>query len=342
MPENQAEALRDKIKDNEHKLKLDRRGMYEILLGHGVVDSMIEALGEDGTRKFLDAHHKFDAALEKSKNLDFFELVPVHEITAFRSFKEYVMLLRSLLAKIKLMKDDDAVVVRKALEELLELASAKQETATAGATMLNTAPKYGNSVFKGHSIPGVPLSVEQREMLPYSYPDFDTTLSTVLGHCKRTAFHKDLYDDLNVCAKKSLAALSTKRKYVDKVESDFRDYLVEAQSYLRDVNWLGYGLESRKLVTAAAEQGAKIEIDSSMGTVTISCVKTEAYSFLGVNLEVVLRRAVLALAKDSMSNYFFEGRQSGVDVVVAASSRIVQDYALEWLERLTTAFDEKE
>jgi hypothetical protein len=207
--------------------------------------------------------------------------------------------------------------------------------------MIDGAPKYSTSVFTGKSLPAIPLSLERRELLPYSYPDFDKTLGTVLGHCKRSGFNTDLVKDLNECTRKSLEALAFKRKYVDKVESDFRDYLVEAQSYLRDTNWLGYGISSRKLVTAAVDRGARVKLDTGLGTVAISCVRTEAYAFLGVNLEMVLRRAVVALAKDSLSNYFFEGRQSGVDVVVSTSSQIVQDYAVEWLEKLTEAFDEK-
>lgn len=344
MPEDNAATLRTEIEDREKKLSLDRRGMYEILLGHGIIDSMIETLGEEGSQQFLDGHYQFDRAIEKSSEIDFFELVPVHEITAFKSFKEYIALLNSLLGKLKMMQSDDANVVRKALEDLLELATPKQTEPTeavAGAKMISGAPKYGTSVFTGKSLPAIPLSLERRELLPYSYPDFDKTLGTVLGHCKRSGFNKDLVNDLNACARKSLEALAFKRKYVDKVESDFRNYLVEAQAYLRDTNWLGYGITTRKLVTAAVDSGAKVKLDTGLGTVVISCVRTEAYAFLGVNLEMVLRRAIVSLAKDSLSNYFFEGRQSGVDVVVSTSSQIVQDYAVEWLEKLTEAFDEK-
>jgi hypothetical protein len=344
MPREAIEELRDSIKDRERHLRLDQRGIYEILLGRGVIDSMIETLGEDGSRSFLDGMRKFDIALERSNELDLFELIPVHQITAFKSFKEYVAMLRGLLTKLKMMKDDDAVVVRKTLEELLELANAERKTVettkvTAGAKMLDSAPKYGSNRFHGNSLPGVPLSTDQSELLPYSYPDFDETLATVVGHCKRSGFNTTLRSDLNKCMKTSLAALALKRKYVDHVESDPRDYLVEAQSYLRDVNWLGYGLSSRKLVTAAVARGAKAEIDHGIGTIVLSCVRTEAYAFLGSNLEMVLRRSVVALAKDVLANYSFTSRQSGVDVVVSASSRVVQDTALVWLEKLNDAFD---
>ena len=336
------EEFQDSVRNRERHARLDNRGIFEILLGRGVIDSMVATLGEDGAKAFLDEHSKFSTMLDRSKSVDIFELIPVHNITAFKSFKEYIALLRQLLGKLKLLKDDDAVVVRKALEDLLELA-AKPKTepaeATAGLQMEDKAPKYGSNRFHGSSIPGVPLRTEQLELLPYSYPDYEETLNTVLGHCKRTGFTGTLVKDLNTCARKSLAALATKRKYVDHIESDPRDYLVEAQTYLRDVNWLGYGIESRKLVSAAVDRGATVTVDQAMGTIVLACIRTEAYAFLGANLEFVLRNAVVALAKDVLANYAFTARQSGVDQVVSASSKVVQDTALIWLEKLVAAFD---
>jgi hypothetical protein len=121
MPQDKTAELQAQIRSKQNKLSLDNRGMYAILLGRPIVETMIQQLGQDNSDAFLQAHEKFDRALEKSKNIDIFELVPVHELLAFRSFSEYVSLLQRLDAKVKLVKDDDdAKIIHQALTDMLE------------------------------------------------------------------------------------------------------------------------------------------------------------------------------------------------------------------------------
>ena len=333
MPQDKSAVdLQKTIKEKQNKLSVDNRGMYSILLGRPIVETMISTLGEDGANDFLAAHTSFDRALEKNKTIDLFELVPVHEITAFKSFNEYVALLRRIHAKLKMLKEDDAVVVRKALETMLNLAQ-KQAVATASS-------EYGSRKFWGTTLPAVPLNRSSTELLPYSYPDFDTILGIVTGQFNKTNVKAALVRDLNAAMKKSLNALAMHRKYVDHVESDYRDYLVEAQKYLIEHNWLKIGIEDdAKLVSAAVDRGASVSYDPGMEDVVIACIRTSAYTMLGVNLEFVLRRAIYSLFKDVITNYVIDGRQAGLGVTLAASSFIIQETAKTWLKQVHDAFN---
>jgi hypothetical protein len=333
MPQDKSTVdLQKTIREKQNKLSIDNRGMYSILLGRPIVETMISTLGEEGANDFLAAHTTFDRALEKNKTIDLFELVPVHEITAFKSFNEYVALLRRIHAKLKMLKEDDAVVVRKALETMLELAQKKQAVATAS--------EYGSRKFWGTTLPAVPLNKASAELLPYSYPDFDAILGIVTGHFNKTNVKALLVRDLNAAMKKSLKALAMHRKYVDHVESDYRDYLIEAQKYLIEHNWLKIGIESdSKLVSAAVDRGATVSYDPGMEDIAIACIRTSAYTMLGVNLEFVLRRAIYSLFKDVIANYMIDGRQVGLDVTLGASSYLIQETAKTWLKQVHEAFN---
>lgn len=338
MPQDKTAELQAQIRSKQNKLSLDNRAMYGILLGRPIVETMIEQLGDSNADAFLQAHEKFDRALEKSKKIDIFELVPVHELLAFHSFREYVALLSRLDAKVKLLKDDeDAKIIHQALSDMLEIAQRKQQAAEGNTA---TAAEYGQRALHGLSLPALPLSSHARELLPYSYPDFDAVLGIVTGHFNKANFKVLLVRDLNACAKKSLTAIALQRKYVDHVESSYRDYLIEVQRYLVDHNWLRIGLDDAgtKLVSAAVEAGLSVTVDDKRDMITIACDRSCAYATLGVTLETVLRRAIYALFRDVVANYVIDGRQAGLSVAISCCSLVVQDAAKEWLLKLHEAF----
>lgn len=339
MPQDKTAELQAQIRSKQNKLSLDNRGMYAILLGRPIVETMIQQLGQENSDAFLQAHEKFDRALEKSKNIDIFELVPVHELLAFRSFREYVSLLQRLDAKVKLVKDDeDAKIIHQALTDMLEIAQRRQGPSEDGNEV--SAAEYGQRALLGVSLPALPLSRHARELLPYSYPDFDAVLGIVTGHFNKANFKALLVRDLNACAKKSLTAVALQRKYVDHVDSTYQDYLIEAQQYLVDHNWLSIGLDDAgtKLVSAAVDAGIAVSVDDKRGNIAIACGRSCAYATLGVSLETVLRRAIYALFHDVMANYVIDGRQAGLDVALSCCSLVVQDTAKEWLRKLHEAF----
>jgi hypothetical protein len=333
--ENLGTALEKDILEKQVKEKVDARGTYEVLLGTAVISGLRKAVGDDLATEFLDTHAMFDKALENSE-IDLFTLMPIHQISAFSSFQEYLSLLRQIQTKLNMLKSEDAEAVKKPLGRMIEIASSKPK---AEDPVVTSSTRYQNSRFWGKLLPTVPQSTEALELMPYSYPNFDDIKTAAAGYCVKSGFKKSLTADLNACTKKSLTALALHRKHTEHLESDFRDYLVEAQAYLREHNWLRYGLDDSKLVKAAESRGAVVKIDSALGTTTVACEKTVAYSFLGVNLEMVLRRAVVALANSVFDNFMFSGKQKAYDGIVAASSATVQEVALSWLETLGEAFD---
>jgi hypothetical protein len=342
MPQDKTAEFQAQIREKQNKLSLDARDMYSVLLGRPIVESMIEQLGDAGASTFLTAHEKFDRALERAKNVDIFELVPVHDLLAFGSFREYVSLLRQLDARVKMITDDeDAKIVQQALAEMLKIASQQKPEEPAADDQATASAEYGQRSFQGLSLPALPINKHARELLPYSYPDFDTVLGIVTGHFNKANFGVLLSRDLNACMKKSLNAVALQRKYVDHVESDYRDYVIEAQRYLIDRNWLRIGLDDTrgKLVSAALATGATVTVDEKRDDVVIACGITCAYATLGVSLETVLRRAIYALFKDVIANYVIEGRQAGLSVAISCCSLVVQDAAKEWLLKLHDAFD---
>jgi hypothetical protein len=333
--ENASKALENNISEKQVRESLDAKGTYEVLLGRTVTDSMRKKLGDEGAKDFIEAHIAFDKALEKS-DIDLFEVMPIHDIAAFKSFGEYVQLLGRLKTKISMLKSDDAKPVQEALNRMIELAN---KTAPQVAEASVATPRYQNSMFWGKSLPAIPQSAEALELMPYSFPDYESIKNDVTSHSARSGFKKSLISDLNACVKKSLTALALHRKHAEGVESDFRDYLVEAQAYLREHNWLRYGLDDAKLVQAAESRGAKVKVDRYLGTTVVACQITTAYAFLGVNLELVLRRSVVALSNSVFDNFLYQGKQKAYDAVVSCSSAVVQEIALKWLESLTTAFE---
>jgi hypothetical protein len=59
-----------------------------------------------------------------------------------------------------------------------------------------------------------------------------------------------LYSELNACVRKSLKAVALHRRYTESKVSDPREYLAEAQQYLMDFNWIGYGRDTAKIAVA--------------------------------------------------------------------------------------------
>lgn len=335
-------GIKEVIEQKHNLESADKRKEYAVLLGRRVVETMVAELGEDKAKEFLAAHAAFDRALEKNKDIDVFEMIPVHKIAAFNDFRQYVEMLRALNSKVKHLKDASVKPVQDALANLIKLGAADQKVEASAVPADNSKTVFPDNCFRGITLPAVPLSMQDRERLPYSYPNFDQVKNVVVSRFNKSYFRPRLYADLNACAKKSLTALSLHRKYSEGVESDPREYLAEAQQYLMDHNFVGYGLDKKKLATASdrlACAGIPSVVDYYEGALIIASAQTQAYAFLGTNLEVVLRQAIFALSTDVLANYSFEGKQTATDVVIAACSAVVQEAATAWLESLQEAFN---
>lgn len=367
MPDT-AEAIQTKLKDVLSDIQADRVHTYAVLLGRKVIDTMTETLGEANALVFLENLEKFGRLMDASPDVDLFTLIPVHQLLAFQDFTQYKAMLVTLQQKLKLIGKPEVEELLKAINAVCESANATKPVEEAPAepaapaegepaaeapadapeptqaTAASKKPKvvFGDRRFRGLSLPSVPLSYLDRSKLPASFPDYTNIRGVVVARFNKSDIRTNLYRDLNACLAKSLKAVALHRKFTESVTTDPRDYIAEAQQYLMDHNWIGYGLDARNLVSASDRlDAARVPhlVDYTSGILVVANDRTVAYSFLGVNLEAVLRNAIMVLTNDVRANYTFEGKQSALAVIVAACSSAIQEAALLWLENVQDAFN---
>lgn len=344
MPDSAAD-IQNQLKTKIANMHDDRLGQYAVLLGRNVMKTMAEKIGDDNALAYITALDQFGRALDKNTAIDIFEIMPVHQITAFSNFNQYQMLLKRLLQQLRVRKDESLKGLIKLLETVIEIGD---KTAPAPETSEATAaskekPQFYSDMFTGKSLPQVPLSMIDRDNLPKSYPDFNAVCEIVVSRFNKSEFRPKLYSLLNACVRKSLKAVALHRKYTESKETDPRDYLAEAQQYLMDYNWIGYGRDHQRLAVASERlDRANVPsfVDYTDNILVVAGERTEAYAFLGVNLEQILRKFVFELANDVKANFTIDGKQAALAVVVAACSSVVQEAALVWLEHIQDAFND--
>lgn len=358
MPDTAAD-IQNRIRETLTNTQVDRVHTYAVLLGRRVIDTMNARLGDAGSVKFLEALEAFGRALDNTKTIDVLTLIPVNQIMAFQDFEQYVSLLTAIQQRLILMKQDDLKPLVDAANAVLEAArpaqtsepeaadadeqSAEGEPAEAtAAARKQKKPVFTSTRFHGLSLPAVPLSYLDRENLPKTFPDYTNIRGVVVARFNKSDIRTKLYRDLSSCLAKTLKAVALHRKLTDQVTTDPRDYIAEAQQYLMDHNWIGYGLDEKQLVAASDrldKAGVPNMVDFTDGVLVVAAERTSAYAFLGVNLESILRKTIQDLANDVRSNYNFEGKQSALAVIIAACSSVIQEAAKLWLENVQDAFN---
>ena len=367
MPDSAAD-IQNTLRTKLTQIQEDRVHTYAILLGRQVIDTMIKTLGDTNAVAFLEALEKFGQLLDAAQEVDLFTMIPVHQLMAFNDFEQYLRLLSSLQQKLQMMaqEQDPVKPLLAAINTVLEIGNKKQEApekqeapdapapdaetdevtdepATATAAAKKQKPIFGDSRFRGLSLPSVPLSYLDRENLPKTFPDYTSIRGIVVARFNKSEIRTRLFRDLNACLSKSLKAVALNRKYTEGVTTDPRDYIAEAQQYLMDHNWIGYGLDPKQLAVASDRldrAGIPNLVDYTDGLLVVAGERTSAYAFLGVNLELILREAIFALVNDVRANYSFDGKQSATAVVVAACSSTIQEAARLWLEKVQDAFND--
>jgi len=367
MPDSAA-AIQNTLRTKLTQIQEDRVHTYAILLGRQVIDTMLKTLGDDNAVQFLEALERFGKLLDASQEVDLFTMIPVHQLMAFNDFEQYLKLLTSLQQKLQMMAGEQDTVkpLLEAINTVLEIGNKKPEQpaedaaepaadgdtkttevtkgpATATAASKKQKPVFGESRFRGISLPSVPLSYLDRDNLPKTFPDYTSIRGVVVARFNKSEIRTKLYKDLNSCMAKSLKAVALNRKYTEQVTTDPRDYIAEAQQYLMDHNWIGYGLDPKQLAVASDRldrAGIPNLVDYTDGLLVVAGERTSAYAFLGVNLELILREAIFALVNDVRANYTFDGKQSALAVIVSACSSVIQEAARLWLEKVQDAFND--
>jgi hypothetical protein len=360
MPDT-ASDIQNRIRETLTNTQVDRVHTYAVLLGRRVIDTMNKTLGDDGSVKFLEALEAFGRALDNTKTIDVLTLIPVNQIMAFQDFEQYVNLLTMVQQRLVLMKQDDLKPLVDAANAVLDAAKPQQasepnqaeepepaapaedgETQATAAARKPKNPVFTSTRFRGLSLPSVPMSYLDRENLPKTFPDYTNIRGVVVARFNKSDIRTKLYRDLSSCLAKTLKAVTLHRKLTEQVTTDPRDYIAEAQQYLMDHNWIGYGLDEKQLVAASDrldKAGVPNMVDFTDGVLVVAAERTSAYAFLGVNLESILRKTIQDLANDVRSNYNFEGKQSALAVIIAACSSVIQEAAQLWLENVQDAFN---
>ena len=311
---------------------------YRLLLGDEVLKSAIKTMGENNTNRFLKLHAKYDAIVRKHKDEDPLSKMPAHDIPVFHNFQEYVKFLDKIAFTLRTFKEPISKALYGVIEDMLKLAKSKpQEPATVesaeDSTLNGVKPIYQNSFLRGHTLVRVPVQIRDQTNLPYSYPSWEGTLDIVREYADDKEFGKRIQAELTETLKSAVVKVLAGLPKSD--TKTVKELVAEAQQYLMDRNWIQYGLENVAQASFnLASAGIKHRV-STNGVIThVATTRTLAYAFLGVNLEIVLRRGFFALAKDISENLNLEGREAGFDVLCCACSYYVQDLARKWLDNV--------
>lgn len=314
---------------------------YRLLLGSDVMDSMQEEIGTDNARAFLKQHAKYDALVRKNPKADPMQAMEPNSIPAFKDFHSYVSFLKKIETQLRSMQEPISKAMHQTINTMIDIANTPVKKSntdkaekSAKASTETVLARFGNEVFKGKSLPNIPVQMQNTKALPYSYPSWHATIELVDKFADEKQYNQRIYAELTSCLRTRLVGVleSLARS---KQEKDIKQLVVEAQQYLMDRNWVQYGLENVAQASYnIARAGVKHRVGTNGAIQHIDTTRTLAYAYLGVNLENILRRGCFALLKEISSNMVFVGRQASFDVLSAACSYYVQDLGRNWLDNI--------
>lgn len=354
MPDTNVKELTESALDaNLGSQSADRISQYKLLLGDKIVKEISQTLGEEGTKKFLDLHAKFDTLLDQHPELDIINVIPVDDIGEYSSFTEYVAFLRKIYSKLnatansannKADKSSALNQIVDVLSDMLGLADQSGDIATASSS----SAVFVEKVFA--PLVAVPLTPREKAILPKTYPDYVEIARYVHSRAEQAEFNTWLLNKLNGIVKRGLERLAEQKNIMEDTRDTLgpKDYLVELQKYLMDNKWIGYSKSEVKEAIAATKEitraGYTTNVEIAKGKqviqLDIDALKSHAYLFLGVTLDAELRKAIYRLADSVNKNYNIEGGQPGMDVLMAASAVYIQDFARQWLTKLIKVFND--
>jgi hypothetical protein len=356
MPDTDTKTLTEQTLDASLATqKEDRINQYKVLLGDKIMAEMAQTLGEEGTHKFLELHAAFDSLIEKYPEMDVVNMIPVDQVGEYNSFTEYLGFLRKLNTKISAMansaanrknKDNAVNQVSTALNNMLALVGTTGDIATAAAS----SAEFCDLVFK--PLIKLPLDIKSRKSLPKAYPNYDEIARYVHSRAEQAEFNVWLLAKINSVVKSGLEKLTAQKNIMEETRDDLepRDYLVELQKYLMENGWIGYAKNEVREAAAATKEitraGYSTDLNIAKGKqalqLDIIALKSHAFLYLGTTLTAELRKAIYRLADSVNKNYNIEGKQAGMDVLMAASAVYVQDFARQWLVKLLKVFNDIE
>lgn len=325
---------------------------YRGLLGSKVVGEMIEVLGDVGANKFLKLHAKYDALARKHPDQDPITRMSAHDIPAFDGFDAYVKFLKKLAFNLRTFKEPVSKALYALLEEMLNTVAKAHEAresrnekdsgkkAAAGySAVAGKGEIYQSRTLRGKSLPAIPVVIRTVDMtrgtgiLPYSYPSWDATLKITSDYADDKDFRSRLEAELTSTLKAGLVQVIEALPKSQK--KTIKQLVVEAQEYLMDHNWIQYNLENvARASFNIASAGVKHQVTVNGLIQHVAGTRTLAYTFLGLNLERVLRRGYFALLKDITNAVNLAGRTAGLDVLSCACSYIVQEIGRNWLDNV--------
>lgn len=347
-------AVNEALDANVNTQAQDRIDQYKLLLGDKIVTEMGQALGEEGTKKFLDSQSRLDQLLSKNPELDIVSVIPVDQVGQYSSFAEYLAFLRKLHTKLAASANsaNNRSTENSALSQVVDLLNEMIESASQTgdmATAATASTAFTEHLFK--PIVQVPIPDFMKKSLPKSYPDYVEIARYVHSRAEQAEFNSWLIRKLNSVVRTGLERLVEQKNIMEETRDDLeaKDYLVELKKFLMDNGWVGYGADESKEAVAATKEitraGYAVNLDFAKGKriiqLDIDALKTHAYLFLGVTLDRELRNAVYRLADSVNKNYNINGKQAGMDVLMAASSVYVQNFARQWLTKMLKVFNDQ-
>jgi len=306
---------------------------YRVLLGDSVTDELEQKLDKEEQKKFFALHLKYDKLAEKHPNSEPIKMINTDALPRFDSLLDYSRFLYRIDAKLSVMRDEPGPELHTLVSKMLKLID-KAVTETATAAVID-----GKKTMLGRTLPSVPLSMRAVDALPYSYPNFDKTLSVVEDFWRDKNYSTRLNTELLRVVKASVENLSNRMKHTG-ATAKISDIAVAAQVYLMEHNWIKFGLEDVAEASYALAQAGYDHTVTVDGDILFASECKVAYRFLGANLESVLRRCVTSLASETLHGVVLAGRQPATDVVIACASLIVQRYARNWLLNMHYSFQD--
>jgi len=310
---------------------------YRILLGDDVTDDLERKLASEDVKEFFKLHMQYDQLAEKYPKSEPVSVMHADSLPRFDSMLEYSRFLHRIQQKLGMLREKPGPDLNKLVIKMIKiLDKAEDNNNNNTATSSAVDPRRG---MIGRSLPAVPLSMQAVEALPYSYPSFAKTYEVVVNFWDNKDYDKRLTNELNRAVRASLLNLQQHLSHTGGT-APVSDLAVAAQKYLMDHNWIRYGLEDvAEASYALANAGYEHDVTTE-GDILFDSHCKVTYRFLGANLESVLRKCVFNLAKETMNGVVLAGRQPAIDVLVACSSKKVQEFAKIWLNNLHETFQQ--
>lgn len=307
---------------------------YRVLLGDDVIDDLKTSLELPKVREFIKLHASYDKIASKHPKSDPVTMIETDALPRFDSLEAYTKFLSRTSQKLSSMREAPAPELNKIIIAMLNVVDTGKKKQEATGCVVD--PTRG---LLGRTLPQVPLTMQNVEALPYSYPSFTRTLEIVQSFWHDKNYGERVNNELQRVVASSLRALAEHLKHTS-ATAPVTDLAVAAQTYLMDHNWIRFGLNDVAQASYALAYAGYDHDVTTDGDILMSSRCVVTYRFLGANLEAVLRKAVFNLAKETMNGVVLAGKQPAIDVVIACSSKIIQDHAKHWLLSLHTTFQE--